>query len=419
MTSTSTVATTLTNLFHGVLSFVTSERRLASLFFDESAITMHSHVIVLFLVYLSIHVYLVLGDTRDSASDDYSKKMSPQWTTQSRSRDLPRHSSVLSQDTTNESSDGDDDSASETLPSSSSSSSSRVDLELNLEQQCPQSTIAERRRFLVACNHSLPRASDRLNHYLQWHHQYHDIQSTCNLYIRPTKDRDYDVWVESCLIAMTVCQEKVPNIVLPRVIRSYPRETSSHVILPPQGDHNHHRHHHRTTTTTTATKTYGDQQHYLTDRDGHRIFHIIPAMMDDNLAQQSTYTLAVALYLDRQVDRHSMETITVCLDVRAGRGWPNKHAVKLVPFMKNSLKLILPLFPERLHKCVVYPLPMSFFFLWRMISQCMDAATVAKICVLTGQCTIDAPPPTDKLKAHLGERLPLLLEQSRVSKFKA
>ncbi|KAG7346132.1 CRAL/TRIO domain containing protein [Nitzschia inconspicua] len=401
MATTATVATTIQNLLHGFWSFAVTESLESFNGLSNESVKMHSHALALFLVYLLVHVFLVLGDNSASADikgKSSSSSLSLRLKTNSRLIELPASTptsrrfptSTVNQASTNDELDDSDDNSTLTEPSIE-------DLELDLEKQCPRSTPAERRRFLVACNGRLEPAATRLQQYLEWHEKYQILQSTCPR-IRPTRDRDYDVWVESCLVAMKGCGE-VENIVLPRVIRSYQRIQSHN-----QGE-------------TVAPKAR--DCHVMTDEEGHRIFHIIPAMMDDKLAKQSTYTLAVALYLDRQVDRHSMDTVTICMDVRAGRGWPNTHAVKLVPFMKSSLKLLLPLFPERLHKCVVYPLPSAFYFLWTMISKCMDAVTAAKICVVSGKCFIEAEPPTDKLIAHLGKEPALLLEPARISMFKA
>jgi hypothetical protein len=49
----------------------------------------------------------------------------------------------------------------------------------------------------------------------------------------------------------------------------------------------------------------------------------------------------------------------------------------------------------------------------------MDPVTAAKICVVSGKCTIDASPPIEKLAAHLGEETTILLEESRTASFKA
>jgi hypothetical protein len=145
---------------------------------------------------------------------------------------------------------------------------------------------------------------------------------------------------------------------------------------------------------------------------------MIPGLMDDKLAKAETYALAVAIYFDRKLDRESLERVTVCLDVRAGKGWPNIHALRLIPFMKNSLKLLLRTFPERLHKCVVYPVPPAFLYVWTMISKCLDPVTSEKISVVSGKCTISSPPPQEKLVAFLGADPAKLMEDSRVASFK-
>ena len=117
--------------------------------------------------------------------------------------------------------------------------------------------------------------------------------------------------------------------------------------------------------------------------------------MDVKLAKASTYTLAVAIYLDRSFDRDQSEKVTVCVDVRAGRGWPNTHALRLIPFMKHSMKLLLPLFPERLQRALVYPVPAAFFYIWTIISKYMDPLTVERVRILEGKCKIEAPPPAE------------------------
>lgn len=360
---------------------------------SSELLKMQSHALALLLVYLFLRVFLALGDWSHPDGRSKSKgavchtcspspTLSVRVTAINRSIEVPSplpssSPATISSEVTDEDSDV-----------SVMSLSSLEDSEMYLEKLYPDSTSAERRRFLISCDGNIKQTSRRLQHYLEWRDQYISIQSTSDIHILPTRDRDYDVWVESCLIAMQASGE-VGNIVLPRVIRSYQRQSRSGKMKD------------------------------VVDRDGHRIFHMIPAMMDEKLAKQSTYTLAVALYLDRQIDRYSIDTITVCTDCRAGRGWPNVHAMRLVPFMKNSLKTLLPLFPERLHKCVVYPLPSAFFFVWTMISRRIDAETAKKIFIVSGKCTIEAPPPTEKLMAHLGEESARLLEPYRVSKFKA
>ena len=315
--------------------------------------------------------------------------------------------------------DDDDDDHDATSNATARSSNPEQELLQQLQEYCPASTDAERRRFLTACNHNVKEAAARWQHYWEWHQTYHQQQpqSIQPILIQPTGDPDYDVWVQACWTAQqqtacggghgqvtgveTTTTTTTARIVLPRVIRSL----------------------NYSATTTTTTTDHDDDDHPQQQQQGHqhRIFYILPGMMDDKLAPHnnySTYTLAVALYLDALVQRDSMETVTLVVDVRAGRGWPNVHAVKLVPFIKTSLQLLLTLFPERLHKCVVYPVPSAFFYLWSLISKCMEDVTAAKICIVSGKCTMEAAPPTEQLEEHLGKEAASLLEPYRVSKFK-
>ena len=140
--------------------------------------------------------------------------------------------------------------------------------------------------------------------------------------------------------------------------------------------------------------------------------------MDNKLAKASTYTLAVAIYFDRLFDREKCEKVTICIDTRAGKGWPNTHAVRLIPFLKHSLKVLLDLFPLRLHKVLVYPVPSSFLCIWKTISKCMDPLTAKSVFVLQGVCKINAPLPVEKLSDHLGVEQLEHLEASRIASFK-
>jgi hypothetical protein len=391
----------------------------------------HSHAFGLFVLYLFLHFYFVNASNNINNNRKNNDSITTTTTTSTSSATFKRSStsprSFLKSVCT-----GKDDDIMTSSPTSSIRSISSISgdessdiasddddsinnynnlLGENIERMSvlnPHATIAERRRFLVASNNDIQKASHRLNAYSEWRQRYVEVQNQNGIHIKPTHDRDYDIWVESCMIARIMNNEIVPNIVLPRVIRTFRhrnKENENEKSNIPS----------KAQATTTTTTTEG----YITDKDGSRMFHIVPATMDDKLAKQSTYTVAVAIYLDKSIDRESMEKVTICMDVRAGRGWPNIHAVRLVPFMKNSLKLLLPLYPERLYKCVVYPLPSAFFYLWTVISKCIDPDTRNKIRVVAGKCTIESSPPTDKLITHLGKDQALLLEKSRVECFKA
>lgn len=265
---------------------------------------------------------------------------------------------------------------------SSSNSNDAIMVEDALLMACPAATPTERKRFLTARQGNLASATKSLNHYLHWHQTYVDV-ATRHKIIRPSTDnQDLDIWMECCQIAMKANNEK-PQLQLPRVIQTLHLESG----MP------------------------------LTDSSGHRLFQILPAQMDISLASSSTYALAVALYLNTQLDRHATERIVVCLDVRAGRGWPNTHAVRLVPFMQQTTKLLLSLFPERLHKCLLYPVPPSFLWVWNTISKVVDPLTRQKISLLSGANKIESPPPHEQMCNHLPEEAVQHLEKSRVAAF--
>ena len=156
----------------------------------------------------------------------------------------------------------------------------------------------------------MPSAIKTLRHYVDCVMKHEEIAREHKIERNTSDDRDVDVWTEACAIAMKACGE-VGDVTLPRVIRSLQIDGVD-----------------------------------ATDLQDHRISYICPAQMDDKLAKTSTYALATALYIHKQLARGGLERITVCMDVRAGRGWPNIHAMHLMPFMKQSTTLLLSLFPE-------------------------------------------------------------------------
>ena len=246
-----------------------------------------------------------------------------------------------------------------------------------------RSTLAERRRFLIANKNNLNGTIQQLRSYIEWKNNHIDKK----IQIKSTGDKDYDIWVESSLTAMKICDGEVENIVLPRIIRTHSNSNSN------------------------------SEQHYI-DRDGYRTFCVTPALMDNNLAKGSTYTQAVAIYLDRCLDPSENEMITILFDCRAGTGWSNNHVMKLIPFLKHFLKVLPPLVPERLQKAIVYPVPYTFTYIWSMLSKGLDPTTSKRVCILHGQCKIVAPPPSEQMKVHLYEDHMEELESSRIAGFK-
>jgi hypothetical protein len=251
-----------------------------------------------------------------------------------------------------------------------------------LGMELPEASSAERLRFLTARGGDVGRASKLLRHYLDWIKIHELIEHELKLGDTVSGDDvDLDHWNAACAIAIKACHEKC-NVPLPRVIRMYQQKDGP-----------------------------------VCDYHGNRIFHIVPALMDDKLVQTSTYALATALYLNRQLDRTGLERVTVCIDVRAGLGWPNIHAVRLVPFMKVTTMLLLSLFPERLEKCLLYPVPSAFLWIWNAMQRYLEPETKEKICLLSGVNKIESPPPMDQMTKHVPLNVVEFLECSRRARF--
>jgi len=275
-------------------------------------------------------------------------------------------------------------------------------------------SIAERRRYLIANKGNLISTVQKLNSYLEWRTNHIETKSNHQIQIKSTGDKDYDIWVESSLVAMKICNE-VENIVLPRIIRTHrhhhSRRIDPHNVEDKKKDDNDNDN------MRNNSKNNNKYDHYV-DREGYRTFCVKPALMDNNLAKGSTYTQAIAIYLDRSLNRDDREMITILFDCRAGTGWSNNHVLKLIPFLKHFFKVLPPLMPERLQKAIVYPVPYTFMYVWKMISKCLDPMTSKRVSILHGPCKIEAPPPVEQMKLHLYDDHIKELESTRIAGFK-
>jgi hypothetical protein len=255
--------------------------------------------------------------------------------------------------------------------------------DLRLEKEVPDATVTERQRFLKSNNGKVDRAVGALGKYIEWNKVHEAISKELNIESPSKEDSDVDYWKAACAVAIKAKGEDCTEI-LPQVIRVHQLEDGSDMC----------------------------------DATGHRIFQITPANMDDKLVKTTTYALAVALYLNRRCDRNGLERITICMDLRAGKGWPNIHAARLVPFMKDSTRLLSDLFPERLHRCVLYPVPPAFTWIWNIIKKAIDPRTRDKVCPLSGANKIESPPPREHMLEHMSEEAADRLEKERVDSFK-
>lgn len=256
-----------------------------------------------------------------------------------------------------------------------------------LAELFPNATGEERRRFLDAKGGNFEASKIQLAGYLEWREKHDAIEKT--LQVIANKDRiDHDDWDRAVAMALVSCEEDVPSDTrLPRLARMY-------------------------TTTDTV-----DEASPVCDLDGCRILHVMPGQMDPKLARPSTYAVALALYIDRKLDRASLECLTVVLDVRGGKGWPNIQPLRQLPFVQTVIILLLKMFPERLYNCLLLPVPKAAFWMWNMVKVWIDPVTACKIQLLTGPACVDSSAPMEAMKKFLGPQVSSRLEEERHKSF--
>lgn len=252
--------------------------------------------------------------------------------------------------------------------------------EERLDALVPSSTLSERRRFLFGEKGRVESAHQSLEEYIRWTTTHRDLQQQLCLHVL-NPDPDWHDWNLACATAI-VASAECSTRPLPRIARTF---------------------------------TVGHQE--ASCRRGYRIFHIRPGKMDDNLVSLETYALAIALYLDRKLQRDSFERVTVMIDTRGGEGWRNLNAAQLIPFIQHTSKLLLSMFPERLGLSIVYPVPFALAWIWNVVRRCLDPVTAEKICLLTGPARIHSCPPYDQLVQYIDKELANLIEAERLSSF--
>ena len=260
-----------------------------------------------------------------------------------------------------------------------------ADLEM-LETLQPESTLAERRRFLKARKFCVKAASAQLGSYLQWRET-----NRINEFFPTTFTTDADDWTLAARGAVEISNTSdqpasVSQMKLPRIVSIFENDDnrqSSNVVC----------------------------------KNGARIVHVLPCQLDSNLAALPTYALAVAMYLDRKLDRDYTEKVTVVIDIRFGQGWTNPSSVSIVPFIKLVVGLLNSYFPERLSRCILFPLPMTATMLFNTAKTYLDPDTAAKIQVCSGTGSVSAPVPSQVL-SFIDQRAIDAMEERRKSFFR-
>ena len=238
---------------------------------------------------------------------------------------------------------------------------------MDIKHALPNSTSAERKRFLSSGLGNTSNAIKKLKHYLDWRSKY------CKDDDKPV---DVDTWEWSCQRAIEVSKDETApvNTKLPCVL--FVHEYAE------------------------AGKT-------------KRCAQVLPARVDTGRANATTYALAFAIYLDQTLDRSSYEKLTLSVDVRAGRGWANINAFKLIPFIQGVTKLLTELHPERLDTCIIFPVPGIAVGIWRAVKPFLDKETSGRVHIVSGPAGLDDGLPK-KVEELFCEDLIQKTEKSRL-----
>jgi len=157
---------------------------------------------------------------------------------------------------------------------------------------------------------------------------------------------------------------------------------------------------------------YPDSQRPTRDLDGHRICVHFPGLLDPYNVTNEFYSEVMSLYIESHLDRNNEETVTLLLDVRPGRNWINPSIYNLMSFIRHVAHSLHDLNPQRLHHCILFPIPRAAFYMWKMIQTFLDPNLKELIILIPGNADQSAPIPRAMSK-YLDEETISCVEKCR------
>lgn len=158
--------------------------------------------------------------------------------------------------------------------------------------------------------------------------------------------------------------------------------------------------------------------YYQTTKGG--CIQVLPARLQMSLPQASEFYVAtLGLYLDAIFDRSDSGKATVLIDVRPGKGWPNPPAHKMVGFIRHVASELNDLFPDRLSRCVLYPIPGPAVFLWKLVRGFLDKKLVEQVVLIPGSERMRSKPPNEKLSRFVDPNILTTMEKTRLDLFQS
>lgn len=281
-----------------------------------------------------------------------------------------------------------------------------------LEGQCPEGTEAEYCRFHSAFGKE---AAQNLEMYLEWR-RVHELDNEDALLGRS----DAEDWVYAAKKAISFSQRAIVEgesvedgaevgvlDPCPSSPLSFVEEKRRKTLLAIQG-----------LPQILFTHELADGQ-LSRDQHGNLIVHALPSLIDLSLAPEEMWGLAVLIYFDRKLKRDSEEKLTLVMDVRPGMGWPNLTIGPLLGLVKNVTTSASQIFPVRLHKCIVFPVPYVATAVWRLIRVVVPGSLRKRFIFVSGKDEVDSPVPTKVLELCLCDETMIFFEQTRTDLFVA
>lgn len=259
----------------------------------------------------------------------------------------------------------------------------------------PTSKLEERERFLRAKHGNIATATKKLETYLNWREKYSlDLQNHHTNKCESIPDEQD--WNESYQVALE--NAEMSAVANKNRFRSNLKPNAFKI---PQ-----------------ISLVYSDASGKIgMASNGNILLHIIPGLINLNLATAEIYALTMALYLDRKFDREKHGSATVFLDFRAGKGWQNLPAYSMMPFIRIIAGFLHKYYPLRFDSCIIYNLPRSAMWIWEMVKPFLDRSVLESIIPIPGSSCHSALPPNDRLSELVDLDLLDKMERKRLSLF--
>ncbi|KAL1519693.1 hypothetical protein AB1Y20_023203 [Prymnesium parvum] len=119
--------------------------------------------------------------------------------------------------------------------------------------------------------------------------------------------------------------------------------------------------------------------------DGTPVLLSLAAMADPEVGTPAQYAYAAAMLLEENLPRDTEQLITIVVDVGGIHpGGANAPVSKLIPIIRELSRVLAPLFPERVKRMTIYPVPLAVRGIWSAVKLFLDPVTANKAVLLSG-----------------------------------